>query len=105
MFREHRLEPPRLRIECGSVMVVRGLMLEDDWLTLMSRDQFLFEDRAGLLAEIAGAGSSLRRHIGLTTRDDWRPTRLQNAFLDTFRAVCSDRTSGKTMAGGPFRYA
>jgi LysR family transcriptional regulator of gallate degradation len=105
MFGDRGLEPPRLRIECGSVLVVRGLMLEDDWLTLMSRDQFLFEARAGLLGEIPGAGESLRRHIGLTTREDWRPTRLQTAFLDTFRAVCTEWTSGKAMDRGPFRYA
>lgn len=105
MFGDHGLEAPRLRIECGSVMVVRGLMLEDDWLTLMSRDQFLFEKRAGLLSEIAGAGLSLRRHIGLTTRDDWRPTRLQTAFIATFRTVCSEWTSGKAMDREAFRYA
>lgn len=105
MFRDRGLEPPRLRIECGSVLISRGLLLEDDWLTLMSRDQFLFEERAGLLREIDGASTSLRRHIGLTTRDDWRPTRLQRAFLDTFRAVCSEWTSGKAMDRQPFRYA
>ncbi len=105
MFDERGLEPPRLRIECGSVLVVRGLMLEDDWLTLMSHDQFLFEERAGLLREIEGAGTSLRRHIGLTVRDDWRPTRLQRAFLDTFRTVCAEWTSGKAMDRQPFRYA
>ena len=105
MFTEHGLEPPRLRIECGSVLVVRGLMLEDDWLTLMSRDQFLFERRAGLLGEVAGAGLSLRRQIGLTVRDDWRPTQLQTAFTDTFRTVCAEWTSGKEMEREPFRYA
>ncbi|MGO6969304.1 LysR family transcriptional regulator [Rhizobium leguminosarum] len=105
MFTEHGLEPPRLRIECGSVLVVRGLMLEDDWLTLMSRDQFLFERRAGLLGEVAGAGLSLRRQIGLTVRDDWRPTQLQTAFTDTFRTVCAEWTSGKAMEREPFRYA
>ncbi|TBD82746.1 LysR substrate-binding domain-containing protein [Rhizobium ruizarguesonis] len=105
MFKDHELEPPRLRIECGSVLVVRGLMLEDDWLTLMSRDQFLFERRAGLLEEIAGAGPSLRRQIGLTVRDDWRPTQLQTAFVDTFRTVCAEWTSGKAMDSEPFRYA
>ncbi|MEH7847266.1 LysR family transcriptional regulator [Rhizobium laguerreae] len=105
MFKDHGLEPPRLRIECGSVLVVRGLMLEDDWLTLMSRDQFLFERRAGLLKEIAGAGPSLRRQIGLTVRDDWRPTQLQTAFVDNFRTVCVEWTSGKAMDSEPFRYA
>lgn len=105
MFTDHGLDPPRLRIECGSVMVIRGLLLEDDWLTLMSRDQVVFEQRAGLVAEIPGAGTSLRRQIGLTVRDDWRPTALQAEFVATFRSVCSEWTSEKAMERDPFRYA
>jgi DNA-binding transcriptional LysR family regulator len=105
MFADHGLTPPRLRVECGSVLVIRGLMLEDDWLTLMARDQFLFERRAGLLVEIPGAGIALRRRIGLTMRDDWHPTALQAAFVETFRVTCKDWTSAKAMVDQPFRYA
>lgn len=102
MFRERKLEPPRLRIECGSVLIVRGLMLEDDWLTLMSRDQFMIEQRAGLLCELGTAGASVRRRIGLTTRSDWHPTRLQAQFVDTFKQVCAER--GRQPRKWPFRY-
>lgn len=104
MFREQALEPPRLRIECGSVLIIRGLLLEDDWLTLMSRDQFLFERRAGLLCEIGTAGPSVRRRIGMTTRADWYPTRLQSAFVATFRAVCAEREASPALAAWPFRH-
>lgn len=103
MFRQHGHEPPRLRIECGSVLITRGLLLEDDWLTLMSRDQFVIERRAGLLSEIGSAGDDLRRRIGLTTRADWHPTRLQQAFVATFRQVCAER-SGDAQDDWPFRY-
>lgn len=104
MFREQGQEPPRLRIECGSVLIIRGLLLEDDWLTLMSRDQFLFERRAGLLCEIGTAGPSVRRRIGLAMRADWYPTRLQTAFLETFRAVCAERGQSASHSAWPFRY-
>jgi len=104
MFRQQGHEPPRLRIECGSVLITRGLLLEDDWLTLMSRDQFVLERRAGLLREIGSAGDHLRRRIGLTTRADWHPTRLQQAFVETFRRVCAERTDDGTDAAWPFRY-
>ena len=103
MFRQHGHEPPRLRIECGSVLITRGLLLEDDWLTLMSRDQFVFERRAGLLCEIGRAGDDLRRRIGLTTRADWHPTRLQQAFVETFRQVCAERNAAGDEAW-PFRF-
>lgn len=105
MFRDQALEPPNLRIECGSIMVLRGLMLEDDWLTLMSRDQFHFEERAGLLSVIPGAGTTLRRRIGLTVREDWRPTKLQAEFVATFRSVCDNWASGQGLDRALFRYA
>ncbi|WP_066091781.1 LysR family transcriptional regulator [Xanthomonas massiliensis] len=104
MFRERGLEPPMLRIECGSVLIIRGLMLEDDWLTLMSRDQFLIEQRAGLLAEIGLAGPAVRRSIGMTTRSDWHPTRVQAAFVRVFREVCAARRGDEVPDRWPFRH-
>ncbi len=104
MFRDQQLEPPPPRIECGSVLVIRGLLLEDDWLTVMSRDQFLFEQRAGLLCEIGLAVPQLRRQIGLTTRADWHPTRAQSAFVQTVRQVCADHALPADTAAGPFRH-
>ncbi|WP_336618952.1 LysR substrate-binding domain-containing protein [Stenotrophomonas sp. PS02289] len=103
MFRDNGHAPPVLRIECGSLVITRGLLLEDDWLTLMSRDQFLFERRAGLLVELGLAGEALRRRIGLTTRADWHPTRAQQGFVQIFRDVCAERSDdGPTE--WPFRY-
>lgn len=103
MFLDRGHEPPTLRIECGSLVITRGLLLEGDWLTLMSRDQFLIERRAGLLAELGLAGPALRRRIGLTSRADWHPTRPQQAFVQTFRDVCAERSSDDPGAW-PFRY-
>jgi LysR family transcriptional regulator, regulator for genes of the gallate degradation pathway len=103
MFRDAGHAPPLLRIECGSLVITRGLLLEDDWLTLMSRDQFLFERRAGLLVELGLAGEALRRRIGLTFRADWHPTRPQQAFVQIFRDVCAERSEDSPTAW-PFRY-
>lgn len=103
MFRDQGHAPPALGIECGSLVITRGLLLEGDWLTLMSRDQFVIERRAGLLGELGLAGPALRRRIGLTTRADWHPTRPQQAFVQIFRDVCAQR-SRDDPAGWPFRY-
>ncbi|WP_426700040.1 LysR family transcriptional regulator [Rhodanobacter sp. Col0626] len=91
MFRDRGIEPPRLRIECGSVLIMRGLMLQGDWLTLMSRDQFLFERGVGALAELGDPGPALRRRIAMTHRSDWRPTPLQAHFVDLARALARER--------------
>jgi LysR family transcriptional regulator, regulator for genes of the gallate degradation pathway len=91
MFRDHGIEPPRLRIECGSVLIMRGLMLQGDWLTLMSRDQFKFERDAGALAELGEPGPALRRRIAMTHRSDWRPTSLQAHFVELARVLAKER--------------
>jgi LysR family transcriptional regulator of gallate degradation len=91
MFRDQDVEPPKLRIECGSVLIMRGLMLQGDWLTLMSRDQFLFERQADALVEIGAPGRVLRRHIALTRRSDWRPTPLQADFVALAHRLAKER--------------
>jgi DNA-binding transcriptional LysR family regulator len=103
MFAERGMTKPNLGIECGAGTVLRGLLLDGDWLTMMSRDQFLFEERAGLLREI-NLSPHLSRSIAMTTRDDWRPTALQRGFLNTLRETCRIWTSEKAMGGKPFRY-
>ena len=91
MFRSQAVEPPKARIECGSMLIARGLMFNGDWLTLMSRDQVLFEQTAGALAEIEAPGRVLRRRIVLTRRRDWRPTPLQAHLIDMAHRLAKDR--------------
>ena len=91
MFRSQAIEPPKARIECGSMLIARGLMFNGDWLTLMSRDQVLFEQTAGALAEIEAPGEVLRRRIVLTRRRDWRPTPLQAHLIDMAHRLARDR--------------
>ena len=91
MFRSQAVAPPKVRIECGSMLIARGLMFNGDWLTLMSRDQFLFERKAGALAEIDAPGEVLRRRIVLTRRSDWRPTPLQAHLVDMAHRLAGDR--------------
>lgn len=91
MFRSQGVEPPKVRIECGSMLIARGLMFNGDWLTLMSRDQVLFEQTAGALAEIEAPGAALRRRIVLTRRRDWRPTPLQAHLVDMAHRLAGKR--------------
>lgn len=91
LFRTHGMEAPTPRIECGSVLVTRGLMLKGDWLTLMSLDQFLFEREAGALAEIPIEGGVLRRRMAMVCRSDWRPTALQQRFASMAREMGDER--------------
>jgi DNA-binding transcriptional LysR family regulator len=87
MFQDRGHTPPVLRVQCGSLTIKRGLMLEGDWLTLMSRDQFRLESQVGQLVEIGSPGQGFWRTIAMTRRTDWRPTSLQASFVEFMKAV------------------
>lgn len=72
---------PVAPIECGSVMTIRGVLRDSDFLTLLSPDQVALEIEAGMLARIGGALAGTVRTIGVTTRAGWRPTLAQSRFL------------------------
>lgn len=73
--------PPPAPIECGSVMTIRGILLDSDCLTLLSPDQIAMEVKTGLLTLIGPPRDDMVRTIGVTTRDGWRPTALQARFI------------------------
>ncbi len=73
--------PPEAPIECGSVMVIRGVLQGSDLLTLLSPDQVALEIRSGILATIGKPLAQGVRTIGITTRTGWRPTAAQRRFV------------------------
>lgn len=84
----HTLFPgdlPSAPIECGSVMTIRGILIDSDCLTLLSPDQIAMEIQAGLLTLIGPPRDEMVRTIGVTTRTGWRPTAVQRDFLGTLR--------------------
>ncbi|UVO50624.1 LysR family transcriptional regulator [Sphingomonas sp. SUN019] len=74
--------PPPAPIECGSVMVIRGLLRDSDLLTLLSPDQVALEVDAGMLAVIGARLADSVRTIGLTTRAGWRPSAAQQRLVE-----------------------
>jgi DNA-binding transcriptional LysR family regulator len=81
MFESAGIAPPRVGIACGSVMMARQMLVESDFLTLLSPDQVSVEIEAGWLVRIAQAPGDISRTIGVITRAEWRPTPLQARFL------------------------
>lgn len=89
MFSRGGLALPPVPIESGSVMTIRQLLLETDFLTLLSPDQVAVELEAGWLASLCSAPAGLERTIGVTTRDSWRPTVVQAEFLSDLQAAAA----------------
>ena len=86
-FRRVGLDPPRVTLETGSVMMIRQMLLETDRLTLLSPDQLSAEIAAGMVVPVLTPQSGPVRSIGITMRAEWRPTSAQEAFLKTLRAL------------------
>jgi DNA-binding transcriptional LysR family regulator len=87
MFEQAGVAPPRVPVECGSVIAIRQILRDSDFLTLLSPDQVAVELEAGWLCNIGDAPGDLRRTIGITTRTDWRPTAMQTGFLEMVKRV------------------
>ncbi len=85
MFDEAGIEYPKVPIECGSVITIRQLLLETDFLTFLSPDQVAVELEAGWLTEVSKAPPAIARNIGLTVRSSWTPTRLQREFVSVLK--------------------
>ncbi|MGE4480542.1 LysR substrate-binding domain-containing protein [Acidocella sp.] len=84
-FQAEGLALPVQSIETGSVLLARNLMCNGDWLTLMSPYQFELEEKHGVLTRIGPPVPGSARPIGLTIRQNWRPTSLQTDFLNLTR--------------------
>ena len=81
---------PATPIECGSVMVIRGLLRDTDLLTLLSPDQVALEIDAGMLVTIGPALAGSVRTIGLTTRAGWRPSAAQRHLVTLIEQASRD---------------
>jgi len=81
MFRSSGLTPPVVPIECGSVMMIREILMQTDFLTLLSPDQVSVERQAGWLVSLGEPPGHFSRAIAITTRAQWRPSPAQAAFI------------------------
>jgi len=82
MFADAGIHLPHVPVECGSAITIRQILLQSDFLTVLSPEQLELELKAEVLEVIASTPTSLKRSIGLSTRIDWRPTPLQAAFIE-----------------------
>ncbi|MGB0747504.1 MAG: LysR substrate-binding domain-containing protein [Magnetospiraceae bacterium] len=83
MFRARK--KPASIVESSSLILIRGLLLASDQLTLISSRLVQFEISHGFLSELPVSVSVPTRSIGLTWRDGWRPTAAQAHFMACLR--------------------
>lgn len=79
-----------VRVVTSSQVLLRALLLEGDYLSIISRRQVQGEIDRGLLAPLPVALPANSRPIGLTTRRGWQPTPTEALFLRCLRMAARD---------------
>lgn len=87
VLRIPELENTPVRVVSSSLVLLRGLILEGDYVTIISDHQARFELSQGVFEKLPIDLSDNRRPIGLTFREDWQPTETQARFLEHVRQV------------------
>lgn len=85
--------PAQLSVESGSLVAIRGILMQTDHLTLLSELQIDYEMRAGFLTPLPFTVGGQEHRIGLTLRRNWHPTALQAAFVAALRAAGPDENA------------
>lgn len=77
-----------VKVVASSQRLVRGLLNEGQYLTVISSHQVAREIKQSVLVQLPIDMADSAREIGLTYRQDWHPIPLQEEFIKTLRAVC-----------------
>ena len=74
-----------VKVVCSSLIFLRGLIIQDDYLSIISLHQIQEERRKGILISLPVNLENSMRAIGITTRKDWKPTETQSILLKILR--------------------
>ena len=71
-----------MRIVSSSLITLRGILAEGDYISVISRHQIRVEEKLGAIKVLDIPLKSQYRTIGLTFRKGWRPTKAQEKFIE-----------------------
>lgn len=89
MFEKMGIGPPQRFIECNSLGAARAFLVAGDHMMLSSTNQVHYELQSGTLVCLPHPAGKVVRKIGLTVRDDWRPTQVQTRLLTIIRETAT----------------
>lgn len=79
-----------VKVVSSSLILVRGMLLEGDYVTIISLQQVQHEIENETLVTLPIALPNSARPIGLTVRKGWKPTPTQEVFLDIVKATARE---------------
>ncbi len=84
------MENTPIKVVSSSLVLVRGMLLAGDYVTITSVNQIRFELENKSLIALPIELPDSTRPIGLTYRKDWEPTPTQNIFMDIVKKIHLD---------------
>jgi LysR family transcriptional regulator of gallate degradation len=86
----HGLESPQHVIETSSMALLRGLLVETNMVSVLSRHQIHYDEKNGILAALRFELSETRRPIGITRRDHSSMPPAAGLLVDELKAVAKE---------------
>lgn len=96
-LRIHQRPQTPVRVVSSSLVMLRGILAEGDYVSIISRHQISVEEADGHIVPLDVALVNSERAIGLTYRTNWRPTQTQTQMLHLLRtqgAAAGDHSLG-----------
>ena len=81
----HQMPETPVRVVASSLAVLRGVLAEGDYVSIVSRHQISVDEELGAIAALDIELAGHIRDIGLTYRQDWKPTETQKCFVAYLR--------------------
>lgn len=81
-LRIHERDQTPVRIVSSSMITLRSILAEGDYISVVSRHQISVDKQLGLIGELDIPLHGHCRDIGLTYRKGWRPTETQRTFIE-----------------------
>ena len=89
-LRIHDLPDTPVRVISSSLVLLKGLFAQGEYVSIASKRQIRADEQSGHLVKLPIDLPGSKRAIGLTFRSGWRPTPIQERFLEILRAKAKD---------------
>ncbi|MCY4166911.1 MAG: LysR family transcriptional regulator [Rhodobacter sp.] len=81
----HRMPETPVRVVASSLAILRGVLSEGDYVSIVSRHQISVDEGLGAITVLNVELAGHIRDIGLTYRSHWKPTETQACFIEYLR--------------------
>ncbi|MCY3996038.1 MAG: LysR family transcriptional regulator [Rhodobacter sp.] len=81
----HRIPETPVRVVASSLAILRGVLSEGDYVSIVSRHQISVDEGLGAITVLNVELAGHIRDIGLTYRSHWKPTETQACFIEYLR--------------------